>query len=82
MATEDGRYRKVQSTGSKHEGQWVTIIHDCAVPSQRDITEARAVIGSVWKCGSCEDKWKLTLWGNRGQDTEELSWLRITEHKE
>lgn len=41
---------------------WTDIHHSCAPPDSAEIEEARAEVGSVWRCDTegCGREWKLT----------------------
>lgn len=42
-------------------GDWLTVIHDCPVPSIAEIIRRSASVGSEWKCTgqNCGDAWVL-----------------------
>lgn len=90
MATDDRKYQAVRDEtkgeqGCPSQGEWIAVIHDCFTPSIQEIEAKNAAVGTTWRCGSCEDIWKLgthTPAKNSGFSVgvkpTVLQWIRIT----
>lgn len=89
MAIEDSKYQPVRNgddVEEPSEGTWEYVVHDCHTPNMVEILTRKAAAGTIWKCGSCGNQWKLNLHNKNmtplRPSTSVLHWIRITPIKE